>query len=1167
MSTGAFAQESLSSHSLKAGGSTLRVNQPGDAHEVEADHTAERVSRGERIASWSLKTVSTGTAQRDPDTTPGGQTPAPAKQLSASDMAGKAAEALLATKAGQAAVAAIKKDPVVKSTSDFFSTPAGIVIAGTAAATVVTALGVEHKPLPLQPPKIPLDFLHPGLSMKLSYQGPVDRPSAASVVLSFTPKSSKESEKKKVDSGASIREEINQLRAQQEWIRGSMETAERPGPLAHPAEAAPKGADPAAAKAPTPKPVQKDAPATPAADAAHKAAPKPAEAAKPKQEKHEEAVVQRKAEPLAETQPASASGVHEALHDAGRPLDPRTRGYMESRFGVDFGNVRIHTGDRAAQSARSLNARAYTVGSDIVFSAGKYAPETTPGRKLLAHELTHVVQQSPGAARKAAGVSASPRRVQRDGGWIDKILDKVRSLPGYDLFCTIIGKDITTWQDKPSKKEDILREIVKLVSGEEAYERLTKAAGAIEKAWQWFQGELTSRHLTLTDFKGLIDQAKATVGVGDVVFHWDETVEKIKDLFRPSYESAVELAKLAFKKFFELVVEVVMDNFGDTGKRVMDFLKKAGSTIVTIARDPVKFVGHLIDALGLGFKNFAGNFLTHLKDSLMDFLFGAVGSKLTIPKEFSISAIFGLILDILELNYATFREHLVAKTSPEAVTFLEGAVDTITKMAHAKSLSAAWDVFKEQAGTLISEMVNIAIDKIKSWVVKNVVEKAIEKVLQLFTPASAVIAAIEAIYHTIVTLINKGQQLFAVLKAAVDSIARIASGDISQAANAIETAMSKALNFIVAFLAEQAGIGDIGKTIRDIIKAIKDKVWGVIDKVIDYVVGKAAKLWARAKATAGKVLNWWQQRRDLIVDDGERSIYMEGSEDAPQLMIASSPGVKWSEYLEKREKSMTATEKKNKKKLLEEAKDLATKLEDRLERATEKDDDAKKKEKEKKVEEKRKNFEKFADKIVALGFSDDDTLPASVIKYDEPRPDGGAKLMTASVLSRKHPKGTPVQDKDTPIWADLTPKMYHPKGPYVQGHLLNRNLGGDGRRFNLSPITNSANQTHLNDIEDEIKTMVEKKRGPKVVKYIVKAVYPDEGGPKHPISARYQKILDTPEDKRTKQQKADKAMYDAEQKLASRFEWQATELKQADDGKWVDDKPIKAGTGKVDNNL
>lgn len=85
--------------------------------------------------------------------------------------------------------------------------------------------------------------------------------------------------------------------------------------------------------------------------------------------------------------------VREAVSSPGQPLDAATRGWMASRFGEDFGHVRVHTDDRAAVSARTLGARAYTVGSDLVFEAGEYAPVTTEGKRLLAHELAHVVQQ------------------------------------------------------------------------------------------------------------------------------------------------------------------------------------------------------------------------------------------------------------------------------------------------------------------------------------------------------------------------------------------------------------------------------------------------------------------------------------------------------------------------------------------------------------------------------------------------------------------------------------------------------------------------------------------------------------------------------------------------------------------------------------------------------
>ena len=87
------------------------------------------------------------------------------------------------------------------------------------------------------------------------------------------------------------------------------------------------------------------------------------------------------------------TSVEHALASAGRPLEPALRQDMEQRFGHGFSRVRVHTGTAAEQSARDANARAYTVGHNMVFDAGQFAPGTNEGRRLLAHELTHVVQQ------------------------------------------------------------------------------------------------------------------------------------------------------------------------------------------------------------------------------------------------------------------------------------------------------------------------------------------------------------------------------------------------------------------------------------------------------------------------------------------------------------------------------------------------------------------------------------------------------------------------------------------------------------------------------------------------------------------------------------------------------------------------------------------------------
>ncbi len=129
--------------------------------------------------------------------------------------------------------------------------------------------------------------------------------------------------------------------------------------------------------------------------------------------------------------------VQEVLHSSGEPLDAETRAFFEPRFGHDFSNVRVHTGERAAQSAKALDAKAYTAGSKIVFGAGNYAPGSTEGRRLLAHELTHTVQQGSAeltsnpehdSVKPARGPSFIQRKVEECPQWRPVNDSRVRNL-------------------------------------------------------------------------------------------------------------------------------------------------------------------------------------------------------------------------------------------------------------------------------------------------------------------------------------------------------------------------------------------------------------------------------------------------------------------------------------------------------------------------------------------------------------------------------------------------------------------------------------------------------------------------------------------------------------------------------------------------------------------
>ena len=156
---------------------------------------------------------------------------------------------------------------------------------------------------------------------------------------------------------------------------------------------------------------------------------------KPSSEPQHEKESDSPAEPV-QRQPASlstesdqrvpdTSGVEASLRGGGRPLDTSLRRSMEARFGHDFGAVRVHDDSPANAAASRLDAAAYTVGSNLVFAAGRYSPQTPHGRHLLAHELAHVVQQRG---------TGTPPHVHRRSGW--------------DTFLIWLGVDEGTWTDK-----------------------------------------------------------------------------------------------------------------------------------------------------------------------------------------------------------------------------------------------------------------------------------------------------------------------------------------------------------------------------------------------------------------------------------------------------------------------------------------------------------------------------------------------------------------------------------------------------------------------------------------------------------------------------------------------------------------------------------------------
>ena len=192
-----------------------------------------------------------------------------------------------------------------------------------------------------------------------------------------------------------------------------------------------------------------------------------------KKKEEEEKILQTKVVPdqTPEVTPVIESRI-QALRDGGQPLPESVRAFFEPRFGFDFSQVRVHTGAQATNAARELNAQALTIGQDIYFGEGRYQPNTKQGQQLLAHELTHTIQQGSVSAGATGGVRVANHVVDGKSG-IGAI-----TAGGVEQIQRLV--DIPSWEEVVSGAEELYEEVVEV--GEEAVEWTTETA---EETVEW----------------------------------------------------------------------------------------------------------------------------------------------------------------------------------------------------------------------------------------------------------------------------------------------------------------------------------------------------------------------------------------------------------------------------------------------------------------------------------------------------------------------------------------------------------------------------------------------------------------------------------------------------------------------------------------------------------
>lgn len=290
----------------------------------------------------------------------------------------------------------------------------------------------------------------------------------------------------------------------------------------------------------------------------------------------------------AEGQPNVASNVAAEIQSStagGSPLPLSVRRFMEPRFRADFSSVRIHTDNRAANLNRQLNAQAFAVGNSIFFGSNKFQPETSEGRELIAHELTHTIQQGAVAQRSedVTVVQQSPAMVQRMGlsDILDGLAELAANVPGYTLLTLIIGRNPINMHAVERNATNVVRAFMGLIPGGEILFQVLQRYGVIERLGTWASAQTASLGLSFQSVRDAFTRFTDSLGWSDI-FSPGDVWRRARNIFAPIIERITNFATGLAARAVTWLKETFMEPLSGFCRQIPGY----GLVMVMLGRDP-----------------------------------------------------------------------------------------------------------------------------------------------------------------------------------------------------------------------------------------------------------------------------------------------------------------------------------------------------------------------------------------------------------------------------------------------------------------------------------------------------------------------------------------------------------------------------------------------------
>lgn len=578
-----------------------------------------------------------------------------------------------------------------------------------------------------------------------------------------------------------------------------------------------------------------------------------------------------------------------------------------------------------------------------------------------------------------------------------------------------------------------------------ATERFTELESKVEEANEGLKQSIT------TKFNAAVAKLEET---------FDRIQEENKSWLERAYDAVVGVIKA--------IIE--MKNL------LLNILAKVADVVGKIILDPIGFLSNLLDAIVLGFQNFGKNALEHLKKGFFEWLMGNMPPSIKFPKQWDLTGIFEFIMSVFGLTWENIKARATKLYGATVVAALETGFE-IFQIIRKEGIGGLWNYIKEKIGDLKV----MVVDAIQNMLIETVIKAGITWVISLFNPVGAFIKACKLIYDVISWFINNAKRILDLINSIVDSTALIVAGKISQAATFVENSLARLVPIAIGFLAELLGLGDLSKKVQ----ALLDKIQAPVNKAIDWVLEKAGNvvktLFKAGKAGVKKLLSWIGLKKEFKSEDNKQhSINIEGNEKKPKLIIRSTPKTLEELIIDFKKEQKYKDDKSMYDARIESALKIKTKFENAME-----------KNQGKTGVDYNGQFQEMTQSLINY-IKDLFVTPKSTEKRKvtyKGESNGVAKGMTANPLINDGTAGASTTEA-TGIYETLFQRKHHGGNVpyYIQGHLLNHNLGGPNEKQNLTPLKRSTNSEHEAIIEKSLKTHYSDPENKKL-KYVVTPNY------------------------------------------------------------------------------